>query len=219
MIVRKCIISLYMEMAFRLRKLKCLHVKAASMVGIVVYKCVAVASWLKGIPHQYNNTMPGHGKSDFFSACISAIQSGGIPVFAALIACVVCISGCGGKKIPMMELVVTADKTANNGQPVYLLVRTVNSSDFVSEDYQSVAGMVMRNPPDKTVLSTNLILPGKKTEIKFTKPDNRSIGVYCMFTKPGQWKMFMQKPLKKKYKLILKKDDISMKKGFLKGWF
>ena len=128
-------------------------------------------------------------------------------------------SGCGGAKIPMMDLVVTADKTSNNGQPVYLVVRTVNSSDFVSEDYQSVAGMVMRNPPDKTVLSTNLILPGKKTDIKFTKPDNRSIAVYCMFTKPGQWKLFMQKPLGKKYKFILKKNTIAFKKGFLKGLF
>ncbi len=145
-------------------------------------------------------------------------NSGGFCICIIILICMFC-SGCGGKKIPMVELSVTADKTSNNGQPVYLVVRTVNSTDFVSEDYQSVAGMIMRNPPAKTVLSTNFILPGKKKKIEFTKPDNRSIAVYCMFTKPDQWKMFLQKPLKKKYKLILKKNSISFKKGFLKGLF
>ncbi|MBU1341196.1 MAG: hypothetical protein KKE44_14820 [Proteobacteria bacterium] len=119
--------------------------------------------------------------------------------------------GCGAKK-PILKFVVKADESTNNGQPVYLVVRTVNSSNFVTEDYQSVAGIVMLNPPDETVISTNLILPGENTDIEFDKPDNRSIAVYCMFTNPEQWKVFMQKPLEKKYKFILENNSI-----FLKG--
>ena len=103
------------------------------------------------------------GKFNSLFSCINGICLCMGMVFLALMLC----SGCGGKKIPMLELVVTADKTSNNGQPVYLVVRTVNSSDFVSQDYQSIAGLVMLNPPDKTVLSTNLILPDQKTKIKF----------------------------------------------------
>jgi hypothetical protein len=118
---------------------------------------------------------------------------------------------CGGKK-PVLTFTVNADETSNKGQPVYLVVRTVNSSDFVTQDYQSIAGMVMLNPPDETIISTNLILPGKKTKIEFDKPDNRSLAVYCMFTDPAQWKVFMQKPLEKKYKFILEDNSI-----FLKG--
>ncbi len=155
----------------------------------------------------------------FKSASICKMSNVGVIGICMMVLVLLLCSGCGGKKVPMMELVVTADKNANNGQPVYLVVRAVNSSDFVSEDYQSVAGMVMLNPPDKTVLSTNLILPGKKTKIELTKPDNRSIAVYCMFTKPGQWKVFMQKPLKKKYKFVLNKDSISIKKGFFSSFF
>ncbi len=118
---------------------------------------------------------------------------------------------CSGKK-PVLTLTINADETANQGQPVYLVVRTVNSSDFVTQDYQSVAGMIMLNPPDETIISTNLILPGKKIKIKFDKPDNRSLAVYCMFTDPAQWKVFMQKPLEKKYKFILEDNSL-----FLKG--
>ena len=133
-----------------------------------------------------------------------------IAVCIVLLVFMLSFFGCGGKK-PLLTLTVKADETANKGQPVYLVVRTVNSSDFITQDYQSVAGMVMVNPPDETVISTNLILPGKKTKIKFDKPDNRSIAVYCMFTDPKQWKLFMEKPLKKKYKIILDNNSIHLK--------
>ncbi|MCP3940802.1 MAG: hypothetical protein GY710_04880 [Desulfobacteraceae bacterium] len=118
---------------------------------------------------------------------------------------------CGGKT-SVLTLTVQANETANKGQPVYLLVRTVNSSDFVTQDYQSVAGMVMLSPPDKSILSTNLILPGKQTKIKFDKPDKKSIAVYCMFTDPAQWKVFIQKPLQSKYKFFLEENNL-----FLQG--
>lgn len=123
-------------------------------------------------------------------------------------------TGCGAKK-PVMKFSVKADETSNNGQPVYMVVRTVNSSDFVSEDYQSVADLIMKNPPDQTVLLTQLILPDRKTKFKIDKPDNRSLAVYCMFTDPDQWKVFLDKPLEKKYTFILENSNVTLKKG----WF
>lgn len=133
-------------------------------------------------------------------------------VFIAL-ALLLC-TGCGAKK-PTMKFSVKADETSNYGQPVYLVVRTVNSSDFVSQDYQSVADLIMQNPPDETVLLTQLILPDRKTKFKIDKPDNRSLAVYCMFTDPDQWKVFLEKPLDKKYTFILENNNVSLKKG----WF
>ncbi len=120
--------------------------------------------------------------------------------------------GCGAKQ-PVLKFQVKSDETVNNGQPVYIVIRTVTPSDFVSQDYQSVASMVMQNPPDKTVVFTQLILPDRKIKFKVNKPDNQSLAVYCMFTEPdpAQWKVFLQKPLEKKYKFILEENNLLLK--------
>ena len=123
-------------------------------------------------------------------------------------------TGCGTKK-PVLEFTIEAEETANNGQPVYLVVRTVNSNDFATQDYQSIASLVMQNPPDKSILQTQLILPDRDTEFEIVKPDNLSLAVYCMFTKPDQWKVFLQKPLEDEYEFILEHNSISLDKG----WF
>ncbi len=120
-------------------------------------------------------------------------------------------SGCATNG-PVIKFKVTSNLSVNEGQPVYLLIRTINGPEFVTDDYQAIANLFNASPFNNTVISTEFIIPGDTKKFIITKPDDKSLGVYCMFTKPdGQWKVLIQKPLEKKYVIVLENNELQLK--------
>ena len=134
-----------------------------------------------------------------------------ILVFLLLAGFVTISSGCG-TKIPVIKFKVKSEASVNQGQPVFLLIRTINGPEFVTDDYQAIADMFNASPFNATVISSEFIIPGDTKKFKIKKPDDKSIGIYCMFTKPdGQWKVLVQKPLEKNYTIYLENNELRIK--------
>ncbi|MCG8635725.1 MAG: hypothetical protein MI863_17950 [Desulfobacterales bacterium] len=118
------------------------------------------------------------------------------------------MTGCSSKA-PTINFKVKSNKIVNDGQPVYLLVRTISGSEFVTDDYDAIAALFHAYPTDESIVSTEFIIPGDTKKFVIAKPDDKDLGVYCMFTKPdAQWKLLLQKPLQKKYVIILENNEI-----------
>lgn len=106
-------------------------------------------------------------------------------------------------------LTIKADYTANRGQPVYVLIRSVNEKSFLTESYQDISTMIFKDPPDPSILSYRVILPGQKQKLKVEKPANASVGVYGLFTEPDeQWKVILPQPIHFRYLLTLERNRI-----------
>lgn len=122
-----------------------------------------------------------------------------------------CLPGCSwfkGSKPPEKERVsfnIKAEQSCNDGHPVYLLVRKVNQNTFLFEEYDEIAGMVYAEPQDESVLILKIFLPGQEEEIAIVKPEDTDIGIYVLYSKPGEnWKMRLNQPLEPEYALKLK---------------
>ena len=112
---------------------------------------------------------------------------------------------------PQMELYVESDKAINDGQLFYLVVRNVTDKQFLSESYQTVAGTVFADPPDKTVIGSHVVLPGLSQKFQVIQPEESPVGFYFMLTNPGdQWKKIVDQPLAKEYNIKINKTDISI---------
>jgi hypothetical protein len=61
-----------------------------------------------------------------------------------------------------------------------------------------------------------MLLPGQKEKIQVIKPDKSDIGVYVLFTSPGEnWKMILENPLKSEYNINIKNNELEeYRKGF-----
>jgi hypothetical protein len=134
-----------------------------------------------------------------------------ILVFFLMLCFVAISSGCG-TKTPVIKFKVKSNSSVNEGQPVYLLIRTINGPEFVTDDYQTIVDLFNASPFNDTVISNEFIIPGDTKKFVVTKPDDKNLGVYCMFTKPdGQWKILIQKPLEKKYVIVLENNELKIK--------
>lgn len=119
-----------------------------------------------------------------------------------------------------MTFVVESKRDTNKGQPFYIVFRSVNVNEFLTQTYQDVAGLIFAKPGDPSLLGVQLVIPGKKFEITIEQPAKNSLGVYGFFTEPGdKWKMMIAQPLKKKYLIYLESNGLlraKEKKGILK---
>jgi len=141
-------------------------------------------------------------------------------IFFTLLLMICFISGCGGMG-SNVRLKFAADLNANNGKPFYIVIRKVTKTNFLVDSYNEVAGMVYSDPQDESLLAWQVMLPGQKKEIKVGKPDNLSIGIYGLFTTPGQnWKVMLNSPLESKYKVDLQNNSLKFNKyGFWRKLF
>jgi hypothetical protein len=104
--------------------------------------------------------------------------------------------------------------STNAGRPVYVLVRSVSESEFLTDSYRRISGMVYPNSGDPSVLVVLLIWPNRAQRVKVDVPKDKSIGVYGLFTKPGdQWKLMLTQPLRLDYTLQLENNAISIERS------
>jgi len=132
-----------------------------------------------------------------------------------LVVAVSCL-GCSGRRPPpppQMTIHVQSDTATNDGQLFYLMVRGIGDKQFVTESYQTVAGIVFADPPDKTVMGTHVILPGTTQELKVLQPQETPAAFYFLFTNPGdQWKKILDQPVASAYNVKIRKNEVSITK-------
>lgn len=139
------------------------------------------------------------------------------------------LTGCAKRQPPPPQVTfrVYTETFTNNGLPFYMLFRMVDTQVFLTETYGDVAGKVFVQPPDISILASQSIVPGQHMKINVVKPENSAIGIYCLFTEPGdQWKLRIVPPLYDNYKVKLEENSIrevemmsDQKKGLLQRLF
>lgn len=132
---------------------------------------------------------------------------------------ILCACGCAGQKSASearITLNVHSVPKANDGQLFYMVVRDVNQKQFLTDTYQSVAGMVFADPKDPSILSAQAIFPGQDQTLKVAQPAKNLLAVYFLFTDPGDhWKKMVSQPLDTNYEINIDTDrvKIDVKKG------
>jgi len=132
------------------------------------------------------------------------------------------IFACAGNK-PLLQKKITfcikPDKSANNAQPLYIVIRDVNKKNFLIEDYDEIANLVYTDPPDKSLLIWHVVLPGRKKEITVEVPGKSDVGIYGMFTQPEEnWKIMLERPLGSEYEIIIQDNSLKYKKEKTGFW-
>ena len=144
--------------------------------------------------------------------------------FLAFLLIVFAFSGCGGNSHLMrskVSLRIKPELNANNGRPFYIVIREVNKTSFLIDGYDEIAEMVYADQQEESLITWCVILPGKENKIKFAKPEKSDLGVYGLFTQPGDnWKIMINKPLGSKYEIIPYANGLKYYRlGFLKKIF
>lgn len=113
-------------------------------------------------------------------------------IYCTWLAFMLTFVGCGSSAL---TIYVESEPTVNSGRPFYMLVRAVEQKDYVSEDYQTVAGRVFATA-DKNMLKTEVVLPGREMEVSVAREETLPVAIYFLFTTPGErWKVLLEQPL------------------------
>ena len=101
------------------------------------------------------------------------------------------LASCGASD-PVVRLRVDAASNVNDERSVYVLVRTVQESDFQMESYDEVAAQVVH--PDESVVDMAVALPGVPLSFALKSPPaKKRVAVYAMFERPmcGAWRVLL----------------------------
>ncbi|MCK5798644.1 MAG: hypothetical protein KAI47_15735 [Deltaproteobacteria bacterium] len=97
----------------------------------------------------------------------------------------------------------------NGGRPLYVVVRTVDEQSFLADTYGKLAKVVTASPRDADVLKVLLLWPEAKNEVTIEVPTDKAIGLYCLFTHPGnQWKVLFPSPMASNVHLRLVRGNV-----------
>ncbi|MEY4579205.1 MAG: hypothetical protein RL701_3908 [Pseudomonadota bacterium] len=108
-----------------------------------------------------------------------------------------------------LRVSVQSAANMNDGKPLYLVVRAVSSSSFLSEGYDVVAQKVFSFPRDESILFRESIFPGNAAEFTIERPEDGDVAVYAFFTKPGDtWRVSLRKPIPTDVLIELGSNDI-----------
>ncbi|MHC4391765.1 MAG: hypothetical protein ACYS22_10700 [Planctomycetota bacterium] len=125
-----------------------------------------------------------------------------------LAAALVALAG-GGCASSEMSIDVFSETKTNEGRPFHVVVRTVPTSEFASETYESIAAMPYAKPVDESILVADYVFPGVEKEIVIDKPDRYPVAVYFLLTKPGsRWKTQFALPLEDSAEIYLSEWQI-----------
>jgi hypothetical protein len=100
-------------------------------------------------------------------------------------------SACGA---PHLTVNVRSPAGTNQGRPLYMVVRTVDSKKYLSETYADVAAKVVA--PDDSVIETAVVYPGGEKSLRVKIPEETSVAVSFLFTAPdGAWQALLDAPV------------------------
>lgn len=118
-------------------------------------------------------------------------------------------SGCflNNEKENSEQLVVQirSHKKTNRGTPLYVVVKETSMADFLIDDYHQIATQSFWKEESEKNLFKKVLIPGKIERLKVDlSSEDKSIGLYFIFTNPGEcWKYFIDKPKSKNVKILL----------------
>jgi hypothetical protein len=115
-------------------------------------------------------------------------------------------SGCASDTV---RLRVQSTAQTNAGLPFYVVVRSADSAEFLTQSYDGIASGVFATPKDKNLLHAEVVYPGVEKEIEIEKPQALPLGIYFMFSKPGdRWKTSRAQPLPSSVDIELDASEI-----------
>lgn len=128
------------------------------------------------------------------------------------------IAGLCGCASNSMSIKIQSEFNANDNQPVAIVIRSVNYNNFLTESYQDIAEMVYADPPNPSVITSRIMLPGTKEKIEIEIPPKELVGIYCLFKEPDIWRIMLRRPFDSYYSIVLEHNSIVLKKSG-RAWF
>jgi predicted component of type VI protein secretion system len=112
------------------------------------------------------------------------------------------LAGCGASSKPVhaarpapFHLEITAGKDVNQGGPLYVVIRKIDSAGFLAEDYDAIADGLFREPHDPAVLRKAIVRPGQVVivDADHDLAEGEITGIYFLFSMPGDdWRLAIQ---------------------------
>ena len=130
-----------------------------------------------------------------------------LPLLAFVLATLL---GVGCSSAPEVTVEITSTAETNGGRPFYAVIRAVEQAIYITDSYEGIAGMIFANPRDPSILRAEVVYPGVPSEWTVEQPEGLSVGVYFMFTDPGDgWKIIRSAPLPTTIEVELGVNDVS----------
>lgn len=110
-------------------------------------------------------------------------------------------------------------KNANGGAPFHFVAQTTALGDFYLDDYTSVAKKAFEIPAESSRqqgFQRAMLIPGEIQTVRLKREDaNQPIGLYFLFTQPGEeWKVFFDQSSCKYYKVVLSERGVAHTHGY-----
>lgn len=104
---------------------------------------------------------------------------------------------------------IRTKKTTNDGTALYVVIKESSMANFLMDDYDEIATQAFLKEDEKIYLTKTILVPGKTEKLKIPVIEKgKSIGIYFIFTNPGEcWKCFVDNPQSKNVKILLGKDE------------
>lgn len=119
-------------------------------------------------------------------------------------------SSAGAEPTVEVTLEITSKEETNGGRPFYAVVRAVEQATYITDSYEGIAERIFANPRDKSILRAEVVYPGVASEWTVQQPEALSLGVYFLFTEPGDsWKIIRSAPLPSAIEVKLDVNDVS----------
>jgi predicted component of type VI protein secretion system len=124
------------------------------------------------------------------------------------------LCGCA-QRTEMTTFQIKTLESTNQGNPFYVLFKATDLPHFLTDDYKKIAHQRMLAEDNPAYLDSVFFLPGETKTISIKNPENKSIGVYCIFTHPGEeWKYIAAEEENSQIKLLLAEDEIKTVSAF-----
>jgi len=88
---------------------------------------------------------------------------------------------------------IESSRCVNNGAPLHVMIKAIDFPTFISDDYDKIVQSVIHHPEGACSFHLCTVLPGQDRLVQIDTTDVTSLGVYCLFTNPGDnWKSFLK---------------------------
>ncbi len=112
-------------------------------------------------------------------------------------------------------LQIRTNEDTNHGTPFYVVVKPTDYSQFLTDDYKKVATEAIVGDKDPTKFNTTCFIPGETKTIEVENKDDKPVGVYFIFTHPGEeWKYLTDEKEGRKVKFLLGENEIKSIRAF-----
>ncbi|WP_408890807.1 hypothetical protein VZQ01_02475 [Myxococcus faecalis] len=106
-----------------------------------------------------------------------------------------------------LSIHVNSPQGTNQGRPLHMVVRAVDSQRYMTEFYADVAERVVH--PDDSVVQTLVIYPGEKTQTRVKIPEESPLAISFLFTTPdGAWQVLLDSPIPGRVDIELEESRI-----------